>query len=232
MATCAVNAQAVLEFTSSACKAVHSRSVSCNAAKGEHPVVSVSMLASSRSSSLFSGSSMLKSACTSVRSMSRSRQSRGFCVRAETQIQGEVLARGETEMKSLERKGIMQGGRWLSCTTRHIRIYVGYIDPENRKIDQSQSDTLSLMLDTDDEFLWTDETTQKVYDHFAELVDNYAEAPCTEYTLKLIGSDLEHLIRKMLLAGEIQYNLNCRVLNFSMGKPRYEGLDVEAEEAA
>ena len=51
----------------------------------------------------------------------------------------------------------------------------------------------------------------------------------TEYTLRLIGSDVEHYIRKLLLAGEIQYNLNCRVLNFSMGQPRYEGLEVEVE---
>jgi hypothetical protein len=45
-------------------------------------------------------------------------------------------------------------------------------------------------------------------------------APLTEYTLRLIGSDIEHYIRKMLYDGEIQYNMNARVLNFSMGKPR------------
>lgn len=45
-------------------------------------------------------------------------------------------------------------------------------------------------------------------------------APLTEYTLRLIGSDIEHYIRKLLYTGEIQYNMNARVLNFSMGKPR------------
>lgn len=45
-------------------------------------------------------------------------------------------------------------------------------------------------------------------------------APLTEYTLRLIGSDVEHYIRKLLYDGEIQYNMNARVLNFSMGKPR------------
>lgn len=45
-------------------------------------------------------------------------------------------------------------------------------------------------------------------------------APLTEYTLRLIGSDIEHYIRKMLYDGEIKYNMNSRVLNFSMGKPR------------
>ena len=45
-------------------------------------------------------------------------------------------------------------------------------------------------------------------------------AALTEYTLRLIGSDIEHYIRKMLYDGEIKYNMNSRVLNFSMGKPR------------
>ena len=45
-------------------------------------------------------------------------------------------------------------------------------------------------------------------------------APLTEYTLRLIGSDIEHYIRKMLYNGEIKYNMNARNLNFSMGKPR------------
>lgn len=45
-------------------------------------------------------------------------------------------------------------------------------------------------------------------------------APLTEYTLRLIGSDIEHYIRKLLYEGQIQYNMNARVLNFSMGKPR------------
>ncbi|KAK1320474.1 hypothetical protein QJS10_CPA03g02124 [Acorus calamus] len=47
-------------------------------------------------------------------------------------------------------------------------------------------------------------------------------APLTEFTLRLIGSDLEHYIRKLLYDGEIKYNMNARVLNFSMGKPRVE----------
>ncbi|PPD84085.1 hypothetical protein GOBAR_DD18971 [Gossypium barbadense] len=45
-------------------------------------------------------------------------------------------------------------------------------------------------------------------------------APLTEYTLRLIGSDIEHYIRKLLYDGEIKYNMDAKVLNFSMGKPR------------
>ncbi|KAL2241862.1 UNVERIFIED_CONTAM: NAD(P)H-quinone oxidoreductase subunit M, chloroplastic [Sesamum indicum] len=112
------------------------------------------------------------------------------------------------------------GGQWLSCTTRHVRIYAAYIDPETCEFDQTQMDKLTLILDPTDEFVWTDETCNKVYSYFQELVDHYEGAPLTEYTLRLIGSDIEHYIRKLLYEGEIQYNMDARVLNFSMGKPR------------
>eukprot|EP00250_Pteridium_aquilinum_P000419 c10460_g1_i1 orf=305-868(-) len=133
--------------------------------------------------------------------------------------------RAQTQMKQLRDE---DGGRWLSSTTRHIRLYAAYIDPETGTMDQTQTDKLSLILDPDDEFIWTEEKAQKVFDEFAALVDHYEGADLTEYTLRLIGSDLEHFIRKMLLANEIQYNLDCRVLNFSMGKPRIH-MDEEDE---
>ncbi|CAM8878204.1 unnamed protein product [Rhodiola kirilowii] len=84
----------------------------------------------------------------------------------------------------------------------------------------TQMDKLTLLLDTTNEFVWTTETCNKVYSYFQELVDHYEGAPLTEYTLRLIGSDIEHYIRKMLYDGGISYNMNARVLNFSMGKPR------------
>ncbi|XP_004237361.1 NAD(P)H-quinone oxidoreductase subunit M, chloroplastic [Solanum lycopersicum] len=112
------------------------------------------------------------------------------------------------------------GGQWLSSATRHVRIYAAYIDPETFAFDQTQMDKLTLLLDPTDEFVWTDDTCTKVYSYFQELVDHYEGAPLTEYTLRLIGSDIEHYIRKLLYNGEIQYNMNARVLNFSMGKPR------------
>ncbi|CAM0903582.1 unnamed protein product [Alopecurus aequalis] len=112
------------------------------------------------------------------------------------------------------------GSQWLSCTTRHIRIYAAYIDPVTNAFDQTQTDKLTLMLDPTEEFVWTDETCQMVYNEFQDLVDHYEGAPLSEYTLRLIGSDLEHYIRKMLYDGDIKYNMRSRVLNFSMGKPR------------
>jgi hypothetical protein len=53
-----------------------------------------------------------------------------------------------------------------------------------------------------------------------KFISFYQGAPLTEYTLRLIGSDIEHYIRKLLYDGEIKYNMNANVLNFSMGKPR------------
>ncbi|KAL3641211.1 hypothetical protein CASFOL_016179 [Castilleja foliolosa] len=125
----------------------------------------------------------------------------------------------QTNVKS-KNMGREYGGQWLSSTTRHVRIYAAYIDPITCEFDQTQMDKLTIILDPTDEFVWTDETTNKVYSCFQELVDHYEGAPLTEYTLRLIGSDIEHYIRKMLYQGEIQYNMDARVLNFSMGKPR------------
>ncbi|KAH9614985.1 hypothetical protein KSS87_001172 [Heliosperma pusillum] len=159
------------------------------------------------------------------------------------------------------------GGQWLSSVTRHVRIYAAYIDPETCAMDQTQTDKLTLILDPGEEFVWTDETCNKVYFYFQELVDHYEVrsnatrfmtlnhrhfnslyisneagnsdiqssiimqqgAPLTEYTLRLIGSDIEHYIRKMLYDGEIKYNMDCRVLNFSMGKPRMKFNSSEIE---
>ncbi|OMO91228.1 NAD(P)H-quinone oxidoreductase subunit M [Corchorus capsularis] len=121
------------------------------------------------------------------------------------------------ESKNMSRE---YGGQWLSSVTRHVRIFAAYIDPVTSAFDQTQMDKLTLILDPTDEFVWTPETCNKVYSYFQELVDHYEGAPLTEYTLRLIGSDIEHYIRKLLYDGEIKYNMNAKVLNFSMGKPR------------
>ena len=56
-------------------------------------------------------------------------------------------------------------------------------------------------------------------------------AELSEYTLRLIGSDLEHFIRKMLYDGVLKYNMRSRVLNFSMGKPRVKFNSSQIPEA-
>ncbi|ERN05365.1 hypothetical protein AMTR_s00007p00201490 [Amborella trichopoda] len=123
----------------------------------------------------------------------------------------------ETRSKNMSKE---YGGQWLSSVTRHVRIYAAYIDPVTYAFDQTQMDKLTLLLDPSNEFVWTKETCNKVYAYFQELVDHYEGAPLTEYTLRLIGSDIEHYIRKMLYDGEIKYNMKAKTLNFSMGKPR------------
>lgn len=65
------------------------------------------------------------------------------------------------------------GGQWLSCTTRHIRIYAAYIDPITHVMDQTQMDKLTLILDPSNEFVWNEDTCQMVYSYFQELVDHY-----------------------------------------------------------
>lgn len=65
------------------------------------------------------------------------------------------------------------GGQWLSCATRHVRIYAAYIDPVTWEFDQTQMDKLTLILDPTDEFVWNPDTCNKVFSYFQELVDHY-----------------------------------------------------------
>ena len=105
----------------------------------------------------------------------------------------------------------------LKCTTRHIRIYTAEI--ENNELVESQN-VLTLDVDPDNEFNWNEDALQKVYRQFEELVESYSGADLTEYNLRRIGSDLEHFMRSLLQSGEISYNLESRVVNYSMGLPQ------------
>ncbi|MEL6937877.1 MAG: NAD(P)H-quinone oxidoreductase subunit M [Cyanobacteria bacterium J06598_1] len=105
----------------------------------------------------------------------------------------------------------------LKSTTRHILIYAATIE-DNELIPSDQQ--LTVDVDPENEFAWTDETLQKVYREFDRLVDDYAGEALTDYNLRRIGSDLEHFVRSLLQSGEISYNLRSRVLNYSMGLPR------------
>jgi NAD(P)H-quinone oxidoreductase subunit M len=105
----------------------------------------------------------------------------------------------------------------LKSTTRHIRVFAAEVG-DNELI---PSDTaLTLDVDPDNEFLWTDDVLQRVYRKFDELVAAYDGAELTDYNLRRIGSDLEHFVRSLLAEGAISYNLNSRVRNYSMGLPR------------
>jgi len=98
----------------------------------------------------------------------------------------------------------------LKSTTRHIRIYTAEV--KNNQLIESNN-VLTLDVDPDNEFNWEEVALNKVYSKFDELVESYNN-------LRRIGSDLEHFIRSLLQKGEISYNLNARVQNYSMGLPK------------
>jgi NAD(P)H-quinone oxidoreductase subunit M len=105
----------------------------------------------------------------------------------------------------------------LKSTTRHVRIFTAEV--LNNELQPSEG-MLTLDIDPDNEFVWAEEALQKVYRRFEELVESFAGADLTEYNLRRIGSDLEVFVRELLQAGDIAYNLESRVLNYSMGLPQ------------
>jgi NAD(P)H-quinone oxidoreductase subunit M len=105
----------------------------------------------------------------------------------------------------------------LKSTTRHIRIFSGAIENDELVPNETQ---LTLDVDPDNELLWNDEALQQVYRKFDELVTAYDGAELTDYNLRRIGSDLELFVRSLLQIGQVSYNLNSRVRNYSLGLPR------------
>ena len=114
----------------------------------------------------------------------------------------------------------------VKSTTRHIRLYSAEVQ-DNELI--PSDNVLTLDIDPDNEFIWSEDTLQKVYRKFDELVEENNGEDLNEYNLRRIGSDLEHFIRSLLLKGEISYNLGARVRNYSMGLPRMESPDTEGK---
>ena len=105
----------------------------------------------------------------------------------------------------------------LKSTTRHVRLFTARVENGDLVPDASQ---LTLDVDPDNEFLWEDAVLARVQQRFRELVEAQAGADLNDYNLRRIGSDLEGYIRQLLQAGELKYNPDCRVLNYSMGLPR------------
>ncbi|GDX75253.1 NAD(P)H-quinone oxidoreductase subunit M [Cyanobium sp.] len=105
----------------------------------------------------------------------------------------------------------------LKSTTRHIRLFTARVENGGLVPDPDQ---LTLDVDPDNEFLWNETALEKVRSRFRSLVADYAGADLNDYNLRRIGSELEGEIRTLLQAGEIRYNPDSRVLNYSMGLPR------------
>jgi NAD(P)H-quinone oxidoreductase subunit M len=112
----------------------------------------------------------------------------------------------------------------LKSTTRHIHLYTAEVT-NNELIPSEQA--LTLDVDPDNELVWNEDSLRKVYGQFDDLVESYSGDDLTEYNLRRIGSDLEHFVRSLLQNGEIGYNLDSRVLNYSMGLPQVVSKDAE-----
>jgi NAD(P)H-quinone oxidoreductase subunit M len=105
----------------------------------------------------------------------------------------------------------------LKSTTRHVLIYAATIEKNELVPSENQ---LTLDIDPENEFIWSDDALEKVRSEFDRLVEDYDAEALSDYNLRRIGSDLEHFVRALLQSGDISYNLESRVLNYSMGLPR------------
>ena len=105
----------------------------------------------------------------------------------------------------------------LKSTTRHVHIYTAVVK-DNQLV--PSDDRLTLDVDPDNEFNWSEEALKAVYAEFDRLVDGAGGEDLTDYNLRRIGSDLEHFIKQLLQKGAISYNLKSRALNYSMGLPQ------------
>lgn len=105
----------------------------------------------------------------------------------------------------------------LKSTTRHIHIMAAEVI-ENEL--QPSDHVLTLDVDPDNELNWNEDALYQVYYKFDQLVESYSGEDLTEYNLRRIGSDLEHFVRSLLQKGQVSYNLESRVRNYSMGLPQ------------
>ena len=105
----------------------------------------------------------------------------------------------------------------LKSTTRHVRIFTA--DVVNKEL-QFHPNKLTLDLDPDNEFIWNEDSLKKINDKFNDLIKERVGKNLDDYELRKIGSDIECLIKYMLQNGQLSYNPDCRVMNYSMGLPK------------
>ena len=105
----------------------------------------------------------------------------------------------------------------LKSTTRHVRIFTADVVNSDLKFHPNK---LTLDLDPDNEFIWNDESLEKINQKFTELVNERAGKSLDDYELRKIGSEIEGLIKFLLQKGSLSYNPDCRVMNYSMGLPK------------
>ena len=105
----------------------------------------------------------------------------------------------------------------LKSTTRHVRIFTADIVDKELKFHPNK---LTLDLDPDNEFVWNENALNKVHQKFKKLINERAGKNLDDYELRKIGSELEGQIKVLLQDGQLSYNPDCRVMNYSMGLPK------------
>ncbi len=105
----------------------------------------------------------------------------------------------------------------LKSTTRHVRIFTAEVVDQELKFHPRK---LTLDLDPDNEFIWNDDSLDIIKEKFNELINERVGKDLDDYELRKIGSEIEGLIKLLLQKGQISYNPECRVMNYSMGLPK------------
>ena len=105
----------------------------------------------------------------------------------------------------------------LKSTTRHVRIFTAEVVDKELKFHPNK---LTLDLDPDNEFIWNDDSLKKINIKFNELINDRKGKDLDDYELRKIGSEIEGFIKFLLQKGELSYNPDCRVMNYSMGLPK------------
>ena len=105
----------------------------------------------------------------------------------------------------------------LKSTTRHVRIFTADVINSELIFDPKK---LTIDVDPDNEFLWSEESLNKIYEMFNNLVKERDGKDLDDYELRRIGSEIEGLIKLLLQQGVLSYNPECRVMNYSMGLPK------------
>jgi len=105
----------------------------------------------------------------------------------------------------------------LKSTTRHVRIFTAEVINNDL---QFHPNKLTLDLDPDNEFIWNENSINKINQKFNELIKEREGKNLDDYELRKIGSEIEGLIKILLQNGQLSYNPECRVMNYSMGLPK------------
>ena len=105
----------------------------------------------------------------------------------------------------------------LKSTTRHVRIFTADVIDNELKFHPNK---ITLDLDPDNEFIWDKNSLDTINQKFSELIKNRSGKNLDDYELRKIGSEIEGLIKLLLQNGQLSYNPDCRVMNYSMGLPK------------